>query len=55
MPSNRSRKLLILHDAGTYKHRYRIECCFNRRKHFPLRQKVSVNENTTKVVNEARK
>lgn len=34
IPSNRSRKLLIPHDAGTYKHRNRIERCFNRLKHF---------------------
>lgn len=34
IPSNRSRMLLIPHDAGTYKHRNRIERCFNRLKHF---------------------
>ena len=33
IPSNRSRKMLILHDAGIYKHRNRIERCFNRSKH----------------------
>lgn len=34
IPSNRSRKVLIPHDAATYKHRNRIERCFNRLKHF---------------------
>ena len=34
IPSNRSRKLTIPHDADTYKHRNRIERCFNRLKHF---------------------
>ncbi len=34
IPSNRSRKTLIPHDAATYKHRNRIERCFNRLKHF---------------------
>jgi len=34
IPSNRSRKLLIPHNAGIYKHRNRIERCFNRLKHF---------------------
>jgi transposase len=34
IPSNRSRKTLIPHDANTYKHRNRIERCFNRLKHF---------------------
>lgn len=34
IPSNRSRKILIPHDAGVYKHRNRIERCFNRLKHF---------------------
>jgi transposase len=34
IPSNRSRKVLIPHDAGIYKHRNRIERCFNRLKHF---------------------
>ena len=34
IPSNRSRKLLIPHDAALYKHRNRIERCFGRLKHF---------------------
>ena len=34
MPSNRTRKIPIPHDAGLYKHRNRIERCFNRLKHF---------------------
>jgi len=34
IPSNRSRKIAIPHDAATYKHRNRIERCFNRLKHF---------------------
>ena len=34
IPSNRSRKEPIPHDADTYKHRNRIERCFNRMKHF---------------------
>ncbi len=34
IPSNRSRKVLIPHNAGTCKHRNRIERCFNRLKHF---------------------
>jgi transposase len=34
IPSNRSRKILIPHDVGAYKHRNRIERCFNRLKHF---------------------
>ncbi len=34
IPSNRSRKVIIPHDAITYKHRNRIERCFNRLKHF---------------------
>jgi transposase len=34
IPSNRSRKVLIPHNSGTYKHRNRIERCFNRLKHF---------------------
>lgn len=33
-PSNRTRKILIPHDAVAYKHRNRIERCFNRLKHF---------------------
>src|SRR5690606_24315438 len=34
IPSSRSRKLPILHDATLYRHRNRIERCFNRLKHF---------------------
>lgn len=34
IPSNRSRKLIIPHDATVYKHRNRIERCFNGLKHF---------------------
>lgn len=34
IPSNRSRKILIPHNTMTYKHRNRIERCFNRLKHF---------------------
>ena len=34
IPSNRCRKLPIPHDATVYKHRNRIERCFNRLKHF---------------------
>jgi transposase len=34
IPSNRSRTILIAHDATAYKHRNRIERCFNRLKHF---------------------
>ncbi|BAK66423.1 putative transposase for insertion sequence element [Sphingobium sp. SYK-6] len=34
IPSNRSRKLIIPHDAALYKHRNRIERCFGRLKHF---------------------
>jgi transposase len=34
IPSNRSRKVAIPHDAATYKHRNRIERCFNKLKHF---------------------
>ncbi len=34
IPSNRTRKIIIPHDAGLYKHRNRIERCFNRLKHF---------------------
>lgn len=34
IPSNRTRKTLIPHDATTYKRRNRIERCFNRLKHF---------------------
>lgn len=34
IPSNRSRKLIIPHDAAIYRLRNRIERCFNRLKHF---------------------
>lgn len=34
IPSNRSRKVIIPHDELVYKHRNRIERCFNRMKHF---------------------
>jgi transposase len=34
IPSNRSRKSIIPHDAAIYKHRNRIERCFNKLKHF---------------------
>ena len=34
IPSNRSRKIAIPHNVGLYKHRNRIERCFNRLKHF---------------------
>jgi transposase len=34
IPSNRSRKIVIPHDGAIYKHRNRIERCFNRLKHF---------------------
>lgn len=34
IPSNRSRKIIIPHDEAIYKHRNRIERCFNRMKHF---------------------
>lgn len=34
IPSNRSRKTLIAHDAHLYKTRNRIERCFNKLKHF---------------------
>ena len=34
IPSNRSRKIAIPHDARTYKQRNRIERCFGRLKHF---------------------
>jgi len=34
IPSNRTRKSVIPHDAVAYKHRNRIERCFNRLKHF---------------------
>jgi transposase len=34
IPSTRSRKVPIPHDATLYKHRNRIERCFNKLKHF---------------------
>jgi transposase len=34
IPSNRTRKVIIPHDATAYKHRNRIERCFCRLKHF---------------------
>jgi transposase len=34
IPSNRSRKVAIPHDAIAYIQRNRIERCFNRLKHF---------------------
>lgn len=34
IPSNRCRKVAIPHDRITYKHRNRIERCFNKLKHF---------------------
>ena len=34
IPSNRSRKIMIVHDELAYKHRNRIERCFGRMKHF---------------------
>lgn len=34
IPSNRTRKIAIPHDAIAYKQRNRIERCFNRLKHF---------------------
>lgn len=34
IPSNRTRKIAISHDAIAYKQRNRIERCFNRLKHF---------------------
>jgi transposase len=34
IPSNRTRKVLIPHDGEIYKHRNRIERCFNKLKHF---------------------
>lgn len=34
IPSNRSRKIIIPHDETVYKHRNRIERCFNQMKHF---------------------
>jgi transposase len=34
IPSNRTRKLIIPHDRAVYRHRNRIERCFNKLKHF---------------------
>ena len=34
IPSNRTRKIIIPHDAISYKQRNRIERCFNKLKHF---------------------
>lgn len=34
IPSKRNRKICIPHDIDIYKHRNRIERCFNRLKHF---------------------
>lgn len=34
IPSNRSRKVVIPHDRAVYRHRNRIERCFNKLKHF---------------------
>jgi transposase len=34
IPSNRCRKVAIPHDVPIYKHRNRIERCFNKLKHF---------------------
>jgi transposase len=34
IPSNRTRKVIIPHDQAIYKHRNRIERCFNKLKHF---------------------
>lgn len=34
IPSNRTRKVAIPHDEAAYRHRNRIERCFNRMKHF---------------------
>lgn len=34
IPADRSRKVIIPHDAGIYRHRTHIERCFNRLKHF---------------------
>lgn len=34
IPSKRNRKICIPHDTDAYKHRNRIERCFNRLKHF---------------------
>lgn len=34
IPSNRTRKVIIPHDPAVYRHRNRIERCFNKLKHF---------------------
>ena len=34
IPSNRTRKIIIAHDQAIYRHRNRIERCFNKLKHF---------------------
>ena len=34
IPSNRTRKVIIPHDPVIYRHRNRIERCFNKLKHF---------------------
>jgi transposase len=34
IPSNRTRKIIIPHDKIIYRHRNRIERCFNKLKHF---------------------
>ena len=34
IPSNRTRKSIIPHDQAIYRHRNRIERCFNKLKHF---------------------
>jgi len=34
IPSNRTRKVSIPHDPAIYRHRNRIERCFNKLKHF---------------------
>jgi transposase len=34
IPSNRTRKVIIPHDPIIYRHRNRIERCFNKLKHF---------------------
>jgi transposase len=34
IPSNRTRKVIIPHDRAIYRHRNRVERCFNKLKHF---------------------
>ena len=34
IPSNRTRRIIIPHDTAIYRHRNRIERCFNKLKHF---------------------